>query len=137
MDDREERVAETFTAARDAVLAAAQQQYGREFPDFGSFYLWVLAEHDDATLNDWEQKRVADWVERLRAAGIEVDEAHAERIAAAAEAAVQVMWLDHDATRDSAFEFPTGGQRRMRVAMQLDDPFSPLNEGNPNWMEFA
>lgn len=131
----EDQVVETFQAARDAVREAAQAEYGRDFEDFGSFYLWVLAEHDAETLQRWERVRVADWVRLLREAGFTIPEKQEQQMHAAAEQAAQVMFLDHDAPRDSAFEFPTGGERRVRVAKQLDDPFSPLNGGLPNWMD--
>jgi len=136
-DDPEDQLVATFVAARDAVRAAAAEEYGRTFEDFGSFYLWVLAEHDAETLQRWEKQRVDDWVRRLREAEFTIPEKQERQMHEAAAQAVLVMYLDHDAARDSGFEFPTGGERRMRVASQLDDPFSPLNGGNPNWIDIS
>jgi len=134
-----EQHTQPFETARRRVLAQAGEHYGRNFDDWSSFYMWLLRIDRDQVLY-WEFQRIDLWNELVLAAptvdGQAAKPLNVEGLKHNAENAFALFGVDANPTRDSAFEFPRGGERQLRVAHQMNDPNSPLNLGYEDWESY-
>ncbi len=126
-------IAAAFQETVQELLTDAETRYERAFSSYREFYQWMLDHHSEE-LEGWEKRRAEEWLLRLK----DVPEAadlrdRAEQVIANLTRAAYMMSLDHRPMEDSAFDMPTGGRLHLAVARQLDDPYSPLNQGNPDW----
>ncbi len=134
-----EQRAQLFETAREKILTIATEHYGRSFQDWSSFYMWLLKIDRDRLLY-WENQRIDLWnrlvLEAPTANGQPAQPLNVAGLKLNAENAFALFGVDANPTRDSAFEFPRGGERQLRVARQFDDPNSPLNLGHEDWESY-
>lgn len=126
-----------FEQARSTVLTKAAEFYGRQFADWGQFYIWLL-DIDRDRLLDWEFQRIELWGTLLQQAQAqeEPDDLLVANLKRNAERAFAIFGTDLNPVRDSAFEVPRGGEWQIRVAHQMHDPDSPLNRGYEDWEQY-
>jgi len=126
-----------FEQARSEVLALAAVRYGRQFENWGDFYAWLLDNHRDDIL-DWESQRIDTW-NTLMYQDDQAGSTPALDVSALKRNAERVFTLfgvDANPIRDSAYEVPRGGEWQLRVAHQMHDPDSPLNQGREDWEKY-
>ena len=125
-----------FEQARIKVLAHAEDFYGRSFEDWGHFYGWLL-DIDRDRLLQWEFERIECWDEIVRqSSSADAAPLNVEGLKRNAERAFALFGIDANPTRDSAYDFPRGGEWQMRAASQMHDPDSPLNRGYEDWEQY-
>ena len=116
-------------------MAKAEVYYGRSFDNWGQFYAWLLA-IDRNRLLDWEYQRIDLWNQMVRKSTVAEGGLDVAGLKRNAERALEIFGVDTNPIRDSAFDFPRGGEIQTRVAHQMHDPDSPLNRGDEDWEQY-